>query len=351
MTKSDSPQISVIMSVFNGAKYLREAIDSILVQTYRDFEFIIIDDGSTDNSKMIVSSYQDERIRLIENDKNMGVSASVNIAVEIARGYYVARMDCDDVSIPERFIKQLNWLDETGADICGGWIKLFGTSDNRTIAHAESDDAIKMELLFGSAFANPTVMMKTKLLRELKHDSEWDKAEEYDLWVRAAQAGWKMTNMPEVLLKYRLHASQISTASSVKQQELTQQIRHRYWNYVFEKHHFNNEWISDVLKLRELNKTYPNMDNVDAAFFALLEVSSGEARNVVLDHATRLYMRAASDCSDVVTRWGRINKKYGHDFAISTKLKLFLLRLLGVNANSRLFFRLKQIYFYIVRSI
>ena len=111
-TASDfvQPEISVIMSVFNGARYLKKSIESILNQSYEDFEYVIIDDGSTDKSKIIIESFKDPRIKLISNKQNIGLAASLNIGIQVSKGKYIARMDCDDVSATKRLENQLEYL-------------------------------------------------------------------------------------------------------------------------------------------------------------------------------------------------------------------------------------------------
>jgi len=108
----NKPKISVIMSVYNGEKYLGEAIDSVLGQTFTDFDFIIVNDGSTDGSPGIIQSYRDERIRVINNEKNIGLTKSLNKAIKESGGEYIARQDADDISLPERFEEQVWFLEE-----------------------------------------------------------------------------------------------------------------------------------------------------------------------------------------------------------------------------------------------
>ncbi len=112
VSMKEKPRVTVLMSVYNGEKYLREAIDSILNQTFKDFEFLIIDDGSTDSSADIIRSYTDFRIRLIQNEKNIGLTRSLNKGLKLAKGEYIARMDVDDISLPIRFEKQVSFLDK-----------------------------------------------------------------------------------------------------------------------------------------------------------------------------------------------------------------------------------------------
>ena len=350
LSESAMPLISVAMPVYNGEAHLAEALESILAQTYTNFELIIIDDGSTDNSLQVLLQYQkrDIRIRLITRE-NRNLATTLNDIIDLAQGKWVARMDQDDIALPHRFERQLEWLEQTGADIAGSWIQLFGTFDKRILKHSQTDDAIKMELLFGSPFAHPTVMLRAELVKQLHYDHAWEKAEDYDLWERAARAGWKMTNVPEVLLLYRQHGTQISTASSAKQHQLSQMIRRRYWEFVFDSMKLEKEWIDEVLKLREYPPSKANMNGVDKAFATLLQYNSGEARATIFAHATRLYFRAAATCPDVVARWAALNKNYGNGFAMTTNIKLWLLSIFRIHPDSKLFEYLKK--FYLNRTI
>ncbi len=233
------PIISVAMPVFNGEKYLEQAIDSILNQSFEEFEFIIINDGSTDNSLKILQEYQksDSRIILVSRE-NRNLATTLNEIIDLASGKWIARMDQDDIAMPFRFERQLHWLDQTNADICGSWVQRFGTKDNRIVKFHENDELIKAEMLFASPFAHPSVMMKTEYLKKLRYDSEFEKAEDYDLWVRSVQAGCKMTNVPEVLIRYRVHSDQITTRTYSIVQLQAQKIRQKYWKYFFFMHAF-----------------------------------------------------------------------------------------------------------------
>lgn len=344
LNEGHAPLISVAMPVYNGEKYLAEAIESILAQTFTDFELIIIDDGSTDSSLEILKKYEqrDARILLISR-VNKNLVATLNEIIDMARGKWIARMDQDDIALPHRFARQLEWLAQTDADICGSWVRFFGTADKRILKHSQSDAALKMEILFGCPFAHPSVMMKANLAKQLPYDNAWEKCEDYDLWERAARAGWKMTNVQEVLLRYRQHAAQISTATLDKQQELTQKIRFRYWTFNAKKLGLQEAWITEVLKLREVTPTDVSMDAVDAAFMELLQRNHGEARAMIFDYATRLYFRAAGECSDIVERWTKLNKNFGEEITFSTKLKLWLLSVLRIHSDSAIFKILKKI--------
>ncbi len=348
-SEKTSPIISVVLPVYNGEKYLAEAIDSILAQTFTDFELIVINDGSTDGTLAILQSYQsmDVRIRLVSRE-NKGIVATLNEGIDLARGEWLARMDADDISFPQRFERQLQWLSETDADICGSWIKLFGLSDQRIIKYPQTDAEIKVALLFMSALAQPTVMMKTALAKQLYYESAWENGEDYDLWERAVRTGCLMTNLPEVLLCYRQHATQISSRAATQQQANTQKIQRRYWMFLADSMAIKPEWIDEVLKIRAPTASIPNMNTVDLAFTALLQHHQGKARAIIFDHITRLYFRVAADCPNIVARWRLLNKNFGSGFGLGTQIKLWLLAMLHINANSHLFNCLKKLYVYCV---
>ena len=212
-------------------------------------------------------------------------------------------------------------------------------------SYPQADQAIKIGLLFCSCLAQPTVILKSSLAKQFYYNPDWENGEDYDLWTRLALSGYVMTNLPEVMVLYRQHSLQISSSAFIQQQQNTQEIRRRYWIAFASFRCIHLEWIDEVLKLREPSAIKSNMDQVDSAFQALLEHSQGESRATVLDHMTRLYFRAASNCPDIALRWHKLNKAYGTKFEISTILKLWLLSVLKVNSNSKTFSYFKKIYF------
>ena len=339
------PLVSVILPVFNAEEYVGEAIQSILDQTFPHFELILIDDGSTDDSLKILTHFckSDSRLILISR-QNRGLVSTLNEAIDIARGTWIARMDADDVSLPDRFARQLKWLEDTGADICGTWVRLLGVSNGRILKHAQTDSAIKMEMLFGTPFAHPSIMIKTDCMRRLKYDIEWEKCEDYDLWERGARAGWRMCNVPETLLLYRQHGFQTSTKFAAHQLQLTQSIRRRYWYFIFDGMQLDPICIEEVIKLRATPLQTPDMDCVDRAFRVLLSSCQAEARAITFDHMTRLYFRAAGLCSDTAFRWKVLNSQFGQDAALLTRLKLKLLCIFRIQSEGGLFKYLKRVH-------
>lgn len=224
------PEITVLMPVYNCELYIEEAVESILNQTCSDFEFLIIDDASTDNTVSIIKSYQDSRIQLIEKPLNTGLTNSLNLGLRLARGKYIARMDGDDISVPERFAKQITFL-EANPDVvlCGAWFNIVGS--NKLVKVPEHHDAIKLALLRGNCIAHPTVMIRKEILDEfsITYEEHKEAAEDYDLWVRLLMLG-KLHNLQEVLLDYRMHNAQVSSKRMLQQNRITIETRLKLLN-------------------------------------------------------------------------------------------------------------------------
>lgn len=215
------------MPVYNGECYLQESIDSVLSQTFTEFEFIIINDGSIDRSDEILKSYYDSRIRLIQNNSNIGVVATLNKGLSIARGELVARMDCDDVCMPERFKVQASFMDANPTvGICGSWVEVLNGAHKTTLKFPTAHEDIRAQLLFGNPIAHPTVMLRRSIFIDhgLWYDESERHAEDYGLWVRA-QGATVLANIPQVLLRYRRHHGQVSNAERQEQQRVTESIR------------------------------------------------------------------------------------------------------------------------------
>lgn len=208
------PMVTVLMPVYNGSLYLGEAMDSILRQTFYDFEFLIIDDGSTDTTVDIISSYSDGRIRLLKNEANTGIAASLNKGIECARGRYIARMDCDDISMPERLYKQVLFMEQhPQIGVCGSWIRTIGDWYQGQLWQLSTDpEEIKCRLLFCTTLSHPSVMIRRKILEDtgLRYDSSYRHAEDYKLWMELAKKTL-LANIPEVLVEYRFNSNQVST--------------------------------------------------------------------------------------------------------------------------------------------
>lgn len=215
----NSPVISVIMPVYNGGDYLREAIDSIINQTYTDFEFIIINDGSSDNSEEIILSYSDERIRYVKNQENLQIVKTLNKGISLARGEFIARMDADDISISNRFEKQIEFMNShPEISVCGSWIELFGAAEG-VCRYPAVHEEIKAELIYNTALAHPSLLIRKSFFDTYQYEDKYNKAEDYVLWTKAVRTHM-FANIPTVLLKYRLHNNQTDSSIQTSQADL-----------------------------------------------------------------------------------------------------------------------------------
>lgn len=219
------PKVSVIMSVRNGEAYLKACIDSILGQTFGDFEFIIIDDASTDASAVLIDEYTlaDDRVRLVGNKENLGLTKSLNIALKKARGEYIARMDADDISFPERFDKQVKFLDENpDYGVVGAFAQVIDDKGDKVVGFEnwieETDNkTIQKELIKWNVIVHPLAMVRRSVIEKVGgYDESFKYAQDYDLWLRIAMIS-KIHNLPEFLLNYRMSKESI-TASRNKLQ-------------------------------------------------------------------------------------------------------------------------------------
>jgi len=216
---SKKPLLSVIMSVYNAQNYLKDSIESILNQTYKNFEFIIINDGSSDNSLEIIEEYakQDSRIKVI-NQKNKGLPFSLNRGIEMSSGEYIVRMDADDISLPYRFEKQLDFMQKNPEiGICGSSIIAFGEVKEAIKKFYKDDKMLKSELLFSTCFAHPTVFMRSSLFKEfnIKYNEEFVNSQDYELFSKMAKIT-KFANIQEPLLKYRVSKNSVTKLADSK---------------------------------------------------------------------------------------------------------------------------------------
>ena len=213
------PVLSAVMLVYNSEKYLREAIDSVLSQSFRDFEFIIINDGSTDKSLGIIHQYKDDRIRLINNLNNLGIPASRNIGLQEAKGDFLAWCDSDDINFPDRFSQQMNFLKNNGKyGLCGTW-QLSAKGKKYKVHKTKSDpELVKAMLLFKPSIMNPTAMYRLELIKKnnLSYNTELAIAEDHDFFLRCSMY-FPITNVQKVLVKYR--ASETSIIKKFKSRE------------------------------------------------------------------------------------------------------------------------------------
>lgn len=276
------PVVSVIMPVYNSSLYIEEAVQSILNQTFTDFELIIIDDASTDGTTQIIKKFTDSRIKIIRFDINKGVSKATNVGFEKAKGKYIARMDADDISLKKRLEQQVAVLDANPRIlICGSLVKYLG-GNNKIITFKETHPEIITELLISCSVYMGASMFRRQPLNGYFFDEQKVSGEDYDFWTKVAWLG-EMYNIQKVLLLYRVHDNQASKKH--KKQQILDDINIRL--YLFKKIKFDNikytdaliskmlllnelisindlelflDWIKDMILLNSKSEVYPQKE-------------------------------------------------------------------------------------------
>ncbi len=236
------PEITVLMPVYNAARYLKAAMESILNQTYTNFTFLIINDGSTDDSKNIILSFADPRIRYVENEQNIGLVATLNKGIDYTETVYLARMDADDLAIPERLQLQIEFLQSNlEIGVCGGLFEIFG-DENRFVPLPLKNDTIKAELLFSNVICHPAVCLRTRILKEndlkfgvpFKYDDSFGhkvlELEDYALWQKLKSVT-KFENLNKVLLRYRREGQNLSA----QKLELIMNRKKKFYTYLLQE--------------------------------------------------------------------------------------------------------------------
>jgi glycosyltransferase involved in cell wall biosynthesis len=212
----DKQRVTVLMAVYNGSRFLHDAINSILCQSYRDFEFLIVDDASEDDTASIIDSYQDERIKVLRNQSNIGLTRSLNRGIDFAKGDYIARMDADDIALLNRLSLQVEYLDShpSCAVVAGKVLFIDGNgkgkgywNDDQVTTSAEE---ICRYLPKANCIAHPSVMIRRSVLDQYRYDERHPVAQDYDLWLRLCRDGYRIEKIPEVLLKYRINPLSIT---------------------------------------------------------------------------------------------------------------------------------------------
>ncbi len=240
MSELKTPDISIIMSVYNGETYLKEAIESVINQTFKDWELIIINDCSTDSTADILADFasKDERIKVHPNEVNLKLPTSLNKAISLSQGKYIARMDADDICLPDRFEKQYKFMEEhsdvalsscrfmtvkNGVYMSGG---AGGRCDNK---------AIRVLLLVGNPILHPGIIAKAQVMKKLNYDTSLTCTEDLELWTRMAMGNHKIEILPECLMIYRLHDKQITSTTLERQHVEVLKIQQKFYGTLLEE--------------------------------------------------------------------------------------------------------------------
>lgn len=268
------PLVSVVIPVYNGEKYIEETIKSILNQTYPNFELILVNDCSPDNSHLILHKYEklDKRVKNVKNQKNIGISSTINNGITHARGKYLAMSDQDDISYPTRFEKEVGFL-ESHEDF-GMVGSCFDNIDDKGNIINSFDPPLNETdfywwMIFSSPVCAPSVMVRMSCLREnnIEFRSEFDLTQDYDVWSRLCKVS-KGINLKDKLTGYRLHSEQNTSTSFAKQQERATQVTIRELAYYLKREDIIRE---DVVKIRKWNFVPPqDFDLTDVSAIKLL---------------------------------------------------------------------------------
>lgn len=228
---SEAPRVSVLLPTRNRAHFLRQALRSVQDQTLREIEILVLDDGSEDDTPAVLAAAgrADRRLRVLRNDGPGGLPAALNRLLGLARGEWLARMDDDDLCLPDRLATQLAFASEHRLDVCGSWYRRFGWLPGGVGRPPEHDDAIKAGLLFQPPILHPSVLMRRAALVEAGgYSTAYPHAEDYELWTRLAARGARFGNVPRVLLRYRVSRHQVSRQSNAQQAQSAQRVRAQY---------------------------------------------------------------------------------------------------------------------------
>ena len=210
---STNLKVSILFPVYNTAPFLKEAIDSMLSQTFIDFELIVLNDCSPDNAEEIMDTFDDPRIVRYRGETNVGLGSVLNVGISMARGEYIARMDSDDISLPNRLQYQVEYLDSHPEfDLVSLGIQEFGDG-NKRYSYDNETEQIKFNALFFSPIPHAASMWRKKSMEGLLYDQSFVPSEDYHLWTRALLKGVRMRNLPIVLYKYRRHGVQATATN------------------------------------------------------------------------------------------------------------------------------------------
>lgn len=309
-----TPRVSILMPIYNVEKYLREAMDSMLSQTFTDFELICLDDCSPDHSTEILDGYSDPRIVRYRGKKNVGLANILNIGMDMARGEYIARMDSDDISLPNRLQVQVDYLgSHPEIDLVSVGMQQFGRTNSRMRYNNYTED-IKFNALFFSPILHASSMWRKKSFADLHFRQEQVPSEDYDLWTRALVAGVKMRNIPDILYRYRMHNTQATISATGIEHN---RVRLAYLVSIFPK--MTRKKAQQIIQQLSCNNTKELQHAFDEIVIANKESKFFEQQT--LKHNVEHYLQAKAYNEMLNTH---ISKNLWHYLTFKRKIKLML---------------------------
>lgn len=291
----NAPVLSVVLPFYNAQAWLNQALTSLLRQTWRDFQVIAIDDGSHDASAQIVASASRAGLPItsLRNDRNLGIVASLNRGIDAANGRFVARMDADDICVPGRFQKQLQFLEATGTDLCGSWFVEFGQGLPRVVRWPHREPELKAAMLFQNTICHPTVMARREVFERYRYREEYRLAEDYDLFARAS-AEFRMANVPVPLLRYRRHRQQATQAKRDAMEQITRRIRLEALRAQRIEATSEEQELHNLIRAPQSIRQMGDLEGIEAWLLKLIDLHENkDARQVIASQWLRACIRAA----------------------------------------------------------
>lgn len=332
-----NPIISVVMPVYNSELYLDKAIESILLQTYQNFEFIIINDGSTDRSLEIIEKYKnsDARIILI-NKKNSGIVEALNDGIKLSKGKYIARMDSDDISLPNRFMEQIHFINDMKVDVCGSWIQTLKEDGLWDVSkNPEKHEDISFRLFFMTSFAHPSVLIKKDIFETVQYENVT--AEDYKLWCDITLKGYRLGNVQKVLLHYRVHSNQLTRTKMEANIESTNEIKLNFARLS------NNKNIYPIVRQIPIYQKLPTFKNFNNLLIDIVNISQTYAitDSNLLYIIRNLYNNLKSKNPLLYYAYYKSTKNLSKNF--KEEFILFIKSFILINGDSRFYYLLKKI--------
>jgi len=336
--------VSVIMAAYNAEKYIEETLISVLNQSYTNFEFLIVNDGSTDGTLDIIKKYReaDNRIKVISRDNNEGCSYSRNEALSHASGQWIAIIDADDKCSSDRLLKQIDVMQNNDIDVCGSWIKKVDENnvELETVRYYESHEQILTHALFNCPVAHSTVMIRAETLNGLKYDEGLSYAEDYDLWIRMLLSGSRFHNIQEPLVMYRIHGQQASHDITSQEWDVFKSVQSRYLTWFSRGECMDVELLSrvsnkgDDFSVHDLRMTH-------SLWVELLDTSDAQ-KNVVKDNLAIFSIRSVALGWPVFWFYSSFFSRKA--LTVKYLIVIFILCLFGIEWKSERYKKLESIY-------
>lgn len=307
-------------------------------------EIILVDDGSTDNTVEQASRAMIgvSTFRLIRNDGNKGIVAALNRGISESRGVYIARMDADDLCMPDRFAKQVDFLERTGADICGSWFTEFGQGIPRDVRWPHSEPAVHAAIMFQNPICHPTLMARRGVMLSLPYREDYRLAEDYDLLGRACVA-YRLANVPQVLLRYRRHRQQSTQSKRLKMEEVTRRIRIEVLHRKGFSPSPDEARLHNLIRAPSSIHNINDLEGIESWLFKLLEATRDDAaRQVIATQWTRACIRAAPLERAMWRMFQKSPLRKIAGIRPAANADLYLLSRLGLDYSSRLFEYLRR---------